>query len=248
MQLNDKNVREQKFHDELHKNSGVRFENRFYKALKNMFDDFDYEVEKSCKNKEILDYGCGIGHNMEKFLKFSPKKITGVDVSEVSINKAKKNLNNKDLSKINFVHGNCEELTFEDQSFGLIYGSGILHHLKFDLAFKEISRTLKIGGKVIFVEPLGTNPLINLYRRLTPKSRSVDEHPFEKKDFLLLEKYFNEIKIKYYGFLTLIFFPFYKKPDNSFFFKLLANFDQKLFRINFFKKMAWSVMIIGKKN
>ena len=45
----------------------------------------------------------------------------------------------------------------------------------------EINKVLKDDGEMVFLEPLGTNPLINLYRKLTPKSRSVDEHPFVER-------------------------------------------------------------------
>ena len=90
MKLSEENIREKDFHDNLHKGEGERFENRFYKALGNMFTDFDQEVQNDCKDKNILDYGCGIGLNTEKYLKYSPKKITGVDISEVSLQKARK--------------------------------------------------------------------------------------------------------------------------------------------------------------
>ena len=112
----------------------------------------------------------------------------------------------------------------------------------------EIKRILKPGGELIFIEPLGTNPLINFYRKLTPKSRSLDEHPLVKLDFDLIEKKFVNTQIKYYGFLTLIFFPFYKSPKNSNIFKFLTIVDQFLFKLNIFKKFAWSVLIIAQKN
>lgn len=34
-----------------------------------------------------------------------------------------------------------------------------------------------------FLEPLGMNPLINLYRKLTPDRRTPDEKPLDKRDF-----------------------------------------------------------------
>ena len=68
-----------------------------------------------------------------------------------------------------------------------VYGSGILHHLNMKNVCFEISRVLTNNGKIIFIEPLGTNPVINFYRRLTPKSRSVDEHPLIKTDFEILK-------------------------------------------------------------
>ena len=102
---------------------------------------------------------------------------------------------------------------------------------------------------MIFLEPLGTNPFINLYRKLTPKSRSEDEHPLIKKDFDFLKNKYSDVEtVKYYGFLTLVFFPFYKSPKNSKIFKFLASLDQLLFKIKFMRLLAWSVLIIGKKN
>ena len=105
-----------------------------------------------------------------------------------------------------------------------------------------------LGTNLIFIEPLGTNPFINLYRKLTPKSRSRDEHPLIHKDFKYIKNKFIDTKIKYYGFLTLIFSPFYKLPNESKFFKLLAYFDQILFKLKIFRIFAWSVLITAKKN
>ena len=101
---------------------------------------------------------------------------------------------------------------------------------------------------MIFLEPLGTNPLINLYRKLTPKSRSIDEHPFVEKDFKFLKKLYDEISIKYYGFLTLMFLPFYKTPEKSKVYKLLAAADQLIFKFKFLRFLAWSILLVGKKN
>ena len=247
MKLSDENKRERDFHDNLHKGEGERFENRFYKALGNMFIDFDQEIQNDCKNKNILDYGCGIGLNTEKYLKYLPKKITGVDISEISLQKARKRVKLYENQKVEFKQDNCENLSLENESFELVYGTGVLHHLKLDLAIKEIARVLKKDGKIIFVEPLGTNPIINLYRWMTPKARSQDEHPFNEKDFAFMRNHFKDLKIKYYGFLTLIFYPFYGNQSSSKFFNLLSNFDQYLFKSRFLRKFAWSALIVGKK-
>jgi hypothetical protein len=109
-------------------------------------------------------------------------------------------------------------------------------------------RILKPGGRFLFIEPLGTNPMINFYRKLTPNSRSKDEHPLINDDFELIKNNFNKLQIKYYGFFTLIFFPFYTTPKKSFNFKILKKIDQFLFKFNIFKKFAWSALIIAEKN
>ena len=107
---------------------------------------------------------------------------------------------------------------------------------------------INVRGNIIFIEPLGTNPIINLYRKFTPNARSKDEHPFTFDDIKQLRKLFNKVKIQYYGFFTLLFLPFYKSPKESKIFLILSRLDKILFTIPFLKFLAWSVLIKAKKN
>ena len=246
MSLTEKNLREKDFHNELQSRPKGRFENIFYKAIANIWDDFYECLKKNSRNAEVLDYGCGVGPSIIEVSNYEPKKITGIDISEISIKKAKDKT--KYLgSMVELKVDNCEKTSFENNQFDLVYGHGILHHLEFSKCLDEILRILKPGGSLIFVEPLGTNPIINLYRKLTPKSRSIDEHPFTDKDLTLLKNKYKDVEIKYYGFLTLIFFPFYLNPNKSKIFKILKNVDQILFKIKFFRYFAWSILISAKK-
>ena len=247
MQLTDKNIREKEFHNKLQLKTKGRFENIFYKAIYNSTEDFFHFLKKNSSNSNILDYGCGIGSSLKKVIEFNPKKITGIDISDISIQKAKKMIKATN-SNVTLLVDNCEKTKFGDNTFDIVYGTGILHHLNIEICLKEIHRILKPGGKFLFIEPLGTNPLINLYRKLTPKSRSIDEHPLVGKDFNLIKNKFVNSKVKHYGFLTVIFFPIYLSPKSSIVFKMLRDFDQLLFNFNFFKKLAWSVLISAEKN
>tara|TARA_X000000950_G_C13795258_1_gene611148 strand:- start:234 stop:977 length:744 start_codon:yes stop_codon:yes gene_type:complete len=247
MTLTNSNIREKEFHNRLQSGSKGRFENIFYKALLNAWNDFYNYLNSNAKNCEILDYGCGVGPIIERVIKFNPKKITGIDISEVSISKAKEKFKGME-SKVMLLVDNCEETKFQDNKFDLIYGIGILHHLQTSKCIAEISRILKPGGMLLFIEPLGTNPLINLYRLLTPKSRSIDEHPLVSKDFEIIKSKFNIVKLKYYGFLTLIFFPFYSSSSKSKIFNLLIKLDQFLFKMKLFRFFAWSTLIVARKN
>tara|TARA_Y100000996_G_scaffold402518_1_gene374566 strand:- start:978 stop:1718 length:741 start_codon:yes stop_codon:yes gene_type:complete len=246
MTLSDKNLREKEFHNRLQSNTKGRFENIFYKAIFNAWEDFYSFLNINARNSEILDYGCGVGPVIEKVIKYNPKKITGIDISDISISKAKEKFINSG-SKVELFVDNCESTTFSNDKFDIVYGLGILHHLQFSKCINEISRILKPGGTLLFIEPLGTNPLINLYRLLTPKSRSKDEHPLLFRDFKKIKEKFKNFNVKYYGFLTLVFFPLYKS-NKSEIFKILVKMDQLLFKIKIFKYFAWSVLITAKKN
>ena len=247
MNLTEINLREKEFHNKLQSKSKSRFENIFYKALYNMYEDFSVYASEKAKNKIVLDYGCGVGNATTKIAALNPSKLFGIDISEVSINKAIKSAKSSNLL-IEYSVDNCEKTKFKTETFDLVFGSGILHHLNLKKSVSEINRILKNNGEMVFLEPLGTNPLINFYRKLTPKSRSVDEHPFLKKDFDFINSLFNQVTVKYYGFFTLVFFLFYKNPKKSLIFRIISKLDNYFFRIKCFKNLAWSVMIIAKKN
>ena len=106
--------------------------------------------------------------------------------------------------------------------------------LELEKAYQEIQRTLKPNGRAIFFEPLGHNPIINLYRYLTPKMRTEDEHPLLMKDFRLARDYFNRIKIEYYTLFSIVstFFPAFSA--------ILNKLDSYLFEnISILRKYAW---------
>tara|TARA_Y100000590_G_C15420538_1_gene901224 strand:- start:111 stop:854 length:744 start_codon:yes stop_codon:yes gene_type:complete len=246
MNLTEKNIREKQFHNRLHSEKKSRFENIFYKALFNLFDDFYNYLKNNIKNKDVLDYGCGVGSITEQVANYQPKNILGIDISETSISIAKERSRELNLS-IKYQVQNCEATTLSSESFDIIYGGGILHHLDLAKSTIELNRLLRVNGFMIFMEPLGTNPLVNLYRKLTPKSRSVDEHPFVAKDFDFIKSTLGTVTVKYYGFISLLFFMFYRNPKKSIIFKLFTTLDNWIFKLKFLRFLAWSVLIVAKK-
>ena len=246
MNLTEINLREKEFHNKLHSGTGKRKESFFYKALANVYTDFFDILLKLAPKKEVLDFGCGTGSYVKKVASFKPKKIIGIDISENSIEKAKKN-NSENINITDFKVGNCEDTKLGSEQFDLVYGSAILHHLEFNKSLDEIHRLLKINGSLVFIEPMATNPFINFYRFLTPKSRSKDEHPLRDKDLEYIKSKFGNFKIRYYGFFTLVFILFYRSPDSKIF-KFLKKIDHIFLNNNFVKGLAWTVIITAKKN
>ena len=55
MSLSEINIREKNFHNKLIAEGNNRSENKFYKALHNLYLDFFDYIKKNVKNKKVLD-------------------------------------------------------------------------------------------------------------------------------------------------------------------------------------------------
>lgn len=214
---------------------------KYYSVNKNLTERYIDTISRYCKGKKLLEFGCGTGQNTEKWLNLCAQ-FTGIDISPKGIEKARLNAANYKY-KSNFFVMNAENTEFENNSFDIIIGSGIIHHLDITNAYKEINRILNNNGHAVFLEPLGHNPIINLYRFFTPNLRTEDEHPLKIKNIKLLKNYFQDVKIEYFSLFTLLAVPFRNKSIFNSFYRFLSTIDNILFHIPFFKRYAWSVLI-----
>lgn len=109
-------------------------------ALKNL------EIDS---NSKILDLCCGAGQTT-KFLVNYSKKVTGLDISKVSLEKAKKN-----VPQAKFVEGFAQKTPFNDNSFDFVHTSVALHEMttsELEEIFTEIHRVLKPQGIFTFID------------------------------------------------------------------------------------------------
>lgn len=220
---------------------------KFYSVVKNSTECYETFLLSNCYNKKILEYGCGTG-SYAFFLAKHDAKVVGIDISEVAIKLAKARAKEESLKNITFLVTDAEAMQFEDSSFDIVCGTGILHHLQIDKALKELVRVLKPEGKAIFSEPMGHNPVINLFRKLTPQFRTKDEHPLTNRDLELIKEFFHQANYIFYNLFTLLAIPFRNTRVFSPLLKALDNFDRKLFEwVPLLKLLAWQVMIILKK-
>jgi SAM-dependent methyltransferase len=90
-------------------------------------------------------------------------------------------------------------LPFPANSFDVVWGNAILHHLDLDRAGRELVRVMRPGGVAVFCEPWGGNPLLALARRWLPypgKQRTPDEQPLSRGDLAPLSAIFPAIEIE----------------------------------------------------
>ena len=246
--INNTKKNEITFHNNRYKGDDPRKKlDKYYSVFFLITEEIENLIKKlDYGEKKILEYGCGVS-NYIPFLNTLRSKIFGIDISKNAIKKLSQNFKHLNIkNKINFSIQDCENTNFRENYFDVIFGNGILHHLDLEKSSKELNRILNKNGVAIFAEPLGTNMLINLYRFITPSLRSPDEHPLLFNDFNVFKKYFNNVEIKYYFFLSILAFPFrnfkFFSPLTIFLHKIdIFLFDNKIFR-GFF----WYSVIILK--
>lgn len=214
---------------------------KYYSVRRGMRKKFNEIISQHSMGKQILEYGCGSGTGSERLLKLGGI-LTGIDISPEGVQNAKRKIAYTDYNANYFVM-NAEDMSFDDDSFDVVVGLGILHHLVLEKAYNEISRVLKKDGHAVFEEPLGHNPIINLYRALTPQMRTFNEHPLRLKDIELLEKYFYNVKVEFFTLSTLLAVPFRKTFFFAGLYDCFERLDRFMFRIPSIRKYAWTAII-----
>ena len=234
---------EQSFHDKrFSKHGGLRSGIKKYYSINKIAEEIYYSIiSNNCKGKKLLELGCGTGDNLEIFHNFGAS-VTGIDISIEGINKANQKINDTKLNASYSVM-NAEDTDFENNIFDIVVGTGIIHHLDLKTIYLEIPRLLNDNGHAVFIEPLGHNPIINLYRKLTPHIRTPDEHPLKRKDLKLLKKYFHNIEIQYFSLFTLFAVPFRNSFIFNPLFKILYMIDRLFLKIPFVREWGWVAVI-----
>lgn len=116
------------------------------------------------RGKHVLEYGCGLGH-VSALLVRSGARLTSFDLSRNSVVVANQRIAaNNPAAAANLAVAAGETLPFADESFDIIFGKAILHHLDATIGAPELYRVLRPGGRAVFSEPLGMNPLLTFVR------------------------------------------------------------------------------------
>ncbi|WP_288956143.1 class I SAM-dependent methyltransferase [uncultured Polaribacter sp.] len=209
------------------------------KILKKLLKDFN--------GKDVLEIGSytwAAWFNKDT----KPKSLTCINISEVELENGKLHAA-KQPFQISHHLMDANALTFDDNSFDVVFGGAILHHLDIEKSIEHIHRVLKPGGKVVFLEPLNMNPLYKIYRKLNPQERTPDEHALVSKDFKIIRNkftfnhYFFDFFSVAFGFISLKIFG--DKNYDNWINKLGYNLDVFFSKIPFFYVLFARVIIYG---
>jgi ubiquinone/menaquinone biosynthesis C-methylase UbiE len=173
--------------------------------------DFDVPPEIgeiSLDAKTVCDFGCGWGLSACQFA-LRGALTYAFDISPANIAVAKRAAQiNKIERKVFLQVMQAECLSYKDNFFDYVFGTGVLHHIDIAAAAYELRRVLKPGGTAVFLEPLGENALLEWARRHPWRSsahgHSADEVSFRYADIDKLRKEFSDISYRELGLLSVV--------------------------------------------
>ncbi|WP_182870604.1 class I SAM-dependent methyltransferase [Stieleria mannarensis] len=159
------------------------------------------------EGRKVLFVGCGSSASAAKDLASRGADVWCNDISPASLDQLMKHPFGDLAERIHPVVSDAENTPFEDDFFDAVVGTAIVHHLDIPKFFDEVRRVCRPGARFVFSEPLGTNPLIELFRLVTPSLRVPTEHPIRPSDLKYFRENCESFRMLGEGFLSALSFP-----------------------------------------
>jgi len=101
---------------------------------------------------DALEIGSGTGYFSLNLVQLGViERLTATDISPGMLNRLAGTAEALGVEDVTTVATEAEELPFEDESFDLVFGHAVLHHIPdLDCAFAEFKRVLRPGGAIAF--------------------------------------------------------------------------------------------------
>jgi SAM-dependent methyltransferase len=174
---------------------------RFYAATARVKAHVDQWIARQARDAVFLDYACGNGKSAIQAAESDARLVVGIDISQTSVRNAHENAVRAGVAdRTRFLQRDCEDTGLPSASFDAILCSGMLHHLDLNRAYPELRRLLRPGGRVLCVEALAYNPVIQLYRDRTPHLRTAweKEHILGMRDLEQAKQLFQVENVRFF--------------------------------------------------
>lgn len=127
----------------------------FFDAVESSYERFGYKRPlfdwmATLPGKRLLEIGCGLGNDLCELARRG-LDVTGIDIAPKAVEMTRRHLTVRGLPGTAEVQ-NCESLTLGDETFDIVYSSGVIQHTaNLQAAVQEIFRVLRPGGTVVIV-------------------------------------------------------------------------------------------------
>ncbi|HSI87164.1 MAG: class I SAM-dependent methyltransferase [Candidatus Methylacidiphilales bacterium] len=217
------------------------------------------------RGKRILEIGSGLGESAVYFA-MKGAQVTATDISPGMIERA------LELAKFHNVtiEGRAqpaERLDVPESYYDFVYVANTFHHVTDkEHLFAEVRRALKPGGRFYAWDPLAYNPVINVYRSMATKVRTIDEQPLTFADVETAKKFFSDVEHREFWISTLtLFLKYYmidrlhpndcrywkqilkEDDDRLWWWHPLLSLDKVLTRLPLVRRLAWNMVMYGTR-
>lgn len=174
---------------------------RYSPPLRRKFhQEFCFLVMGSLRGKSVLDVGCGDGSNAVMLAQLGAS-VTGIDISPKAIDLARKRAEiNGVKDSVRFCCSPLETADFSQNSFDIIWGDFILHHLitELDRVARQLTEWAKPGALLLFREPVNFNNALRKFRLMLPVKidGTPDERPLEPADVEIVRRHIPDLQVK----------------------------------------------------
>ncbi len=101
------------------------------------------------EGRHCLDVGCGYGRGSLFMLANGAAHVSAVDISATNVQSARRQVKDAGFDNFDVQESSAEALPFDDGAFDAVWCYGVIHHAaRTDACLRELSRVLKIGGRL----------------------------------------------------------------------------------------------------
>ena len=202
--------------------------------------DYFINLSSAKSNDKVLEIGCGTGLFTRKFYNTTKANITAIDISEELLSEAR-----QQLPKVDFKRADAMQMDFPDNTFDIVYGSSVLHHLEFNAALTEIYRVMKPNGKMIFAEPNMINPQILIQKNIPFIKKWLGDSPDETA--IIRWSFARLMQVKGFKKISIVPYDFLHPAVPRLLINLVSGIGRVAEQIPLLKEIAGSVIIYGEK-
>ncbi len=180
--------------------------------------------------RSIVDIGCGYHPTPIYFALAGAERVCACDVSPKAVQFMRRVAKIYGVAdRVTVYESPVEKMPFESGAFDLMHGEAVLHHISFLSAAPEIRRVLKPGGRAVFKDPLGHNPVLEFVRDYMPSvtgksAAKGTDRPMTIEDVEGFGRLFASYKYKTFG-LTSMAAMLMRLSDRSMVTRALHSFD-----------------------
>jgi SAM-dependent methyltransferase len=244
MRLAERHKIEQAYHDQASAHERTDF---YAWGALSAADDYAFALLGDLRGKRVLDLGCGDGANAIR-LANAGAHVIAIDISIGMVTATRQRVEQAGLAAtVDAQQMSAEQLGFADGSFDAILGHSVLHHTDLRITRREVHRLLRPNGKAVFLEPLDHNPLLNLFRKLTPWRRTPTEKPLSYDEIQFFGEPFRQLHHHEFYLVALAAFACIPLNSRALFHTMLSTLiplDDWIFaRWPHLRRYAWAVVL-----